>query len=311
MVRAVRLIVKQHAFELGAVVVATLLVTVAAAVVALRLTAIDLPASCLAAVGPASGACLGPVTAFAAIDEPEAGKVFAAMAALPLIAGVLAGAPIVARELESSTLQTSWWLAGSRTRWLLRKLATILLVLLVVMALATMAATALESARELLRPTASIRDLSLYGPPVVVRAFAAFGVAVLVGAVLGRTLPALLLSGVVIVGIAVLLGIGQEQWMYGQREYIDAADWDGISYGAAFVAPSGERLDEAAAFALVPPDVSDGTSWLSDHGYRLINVGIRDDVALGWATYDMLVFAGVGAATLVAAGIVVNRRRPM
>jgi hypothetical protein len=52
-------------------------------------------------------------------------KLFMAMKILPFGVGLLAGVPIVARELEMRTAQTAWSLNGSRLRWLIRQVAPI------------------------------------------------------------------------------------------------------------------------------------------------------------------------------------------
>ncbi|HEY3958031.1 MAG TPA: ABC transporter permease subunit [Streptosporangiaceae bacterium] len=45
------------------------------------------------------------------------------LAVLPGLVGVFAGAPLIARELESGTYRFAWTQAASRTRWILAKLA--------------------------------------------------------------------------------------------------------------------------------------------------------------------------------------------
>jgi hypothetical protein len=51
---------------------------------------------------------------------------FILLAALPLLAGLFLGAPLLAREAESGTLQLAWTQSVSRARWLAVKLTTFL-----------------------------------------------------------------------------------------------------------------------------------------------------------------------------------------
>lgn len=305
-----RLVAKQHAFELGAVAIGGILLGLAAALVALRLASIEIPASCLSSGGPPSGGCSETLGAFYAINEEEAGKVLAGMAVLPFALGVVAGVPIVARELELGTLQTSWWLAGSRMRWLLHKIIPVLVVVVAATAFAAAAASYLESLRRVVSAS-MIQDLTLHGPPVVARAFGAFGLGLLVGAITGRTLPSVLITGALSLALVAVLGLARDQWMFDRREFIDDAGWHGVGYGIAYVSPDGQRLDESAAFSLVPTGVNDPYAWFAENGYREIEVGIRDDVAVRWIWYDMLAFGTAGAVALVLGALVIIRRRPM
>lgn len=53
-------------------------------------------------------------------------SVFDLLAVLPLLAGLFFGAPLIAREAESGTLQLAWTQSVSRRRWLSVKLVTFL-----------------------------------------------------------------------------------------------------------------------------------------------------------------------------------------
>jgi hypothetical protein len=50
--------------------------------------------------------------------------------------------------------------------------------------------------------------------------------------------------------------------------------------------------------------------WLANHGYALLVLGVTDELALGWAPYDALLFGLVGMASLAGTIVLVNRRRP-
>jgi ABC-2 family transporter protein len=60
-----------------------------------------------------------------------ASTVAAVLQVVPILIGVLAGAPIVARELETGTFRLSWTQGCGRTRWLIARLVPLAVVLTV------------------------------------------------------------------------------------------------------------------------------------------------------------------------------------
>lgn len=320
MLISARLTLKQHRFEVGAAVLAALVLGALALVVDYRLRAINVPAGCFdiwLSGGGADGAgdCSGPVQAFAAINEEEAGKLLAAMAVLPFVIGLLAGVPIVGRELESRTVQTAWSLSGSRMRWLIRQLAPIAILVLVAVTFSALAASLLEATREPWYHS-GFRDLTLHGPPVVGRAVGALGLGLLLGAWLGRTLPAFIVGALVSLVLVVGVNTMSYAWLDSQKTVIpdvsnqNPGTWDGIEMGSLWLAPDGTEITDDAAFALVPSADPDPYAWLRAKGYRDVLVGVPKAVGMGWATYDVLISGLIGVASLGGAMVVVDRRRP-
>jgi hypothetical protein len=320
MLISARLTLKQHRFEVGAAVLAALVLGALALIVDYRLRAINVPGGCFEAWlsgGGADGAgdCSGPVQAFAAINEEEAGKVLAAMAVLPFVIGLLAGVPIVGRELESRTVQTAWSLSGSRLRWLMRQLAPIAILAVVAVTFAALAANGLEATRQPWYHS-GFSDVTLHGPPVVGRAVGALGLGLLLGAWLGRTLPAFIVGALVSLILVSSVSAMSSAWLDSQKAVIpdvssqDPGTWAGIQMGSLWLAPDGTKITDDAAFALVPSAEPDPYAWLHGQGYRDVLVGVPQDVAMGWATYDVLIFGLIGAASLGGAMLVVDRRRP-
>lgn len=199
MTAQVRSSIRVQRFEVMASVLAAATLGAAAVLVAVRLAAIELPSDCWAVVYGEVGAgaervaaCEGPVRQFLGINASEASRVMAAMAFLPLVIGLMLGVPTVSREIEAGTAPTVWALAASRTSWLSWRLLAIGAVALTVL-------TGLALASELLwvvrAPTGvpnRFDDTGLHGPVVIAKGLAAFGLAVLIGAALGRTLPAII-----------------------------------------------------------------------------------------------------------------------
>jgi hypothetical protein len=315
MLTSARLTLKQHRFEIGAALVAAVAIGAAALIVVQHLQATNVPPGCfdawLTSGGEGAGDCDAPVRAFAAINEEEAGKVFAAMAVLPFLVGLLGGVPIIGRELESRTAQTAWSLSGSRIRWLVRQLVPVAIVLGVAVTFAALAADLLETTRAPWYNSA-YSDLDLHGLPVVARAFAALGIGLLVGALVGRTLPAFIVGAVLSLGVVYGAGSLQSTWLDGQQTVVidEPGGGGGMFTGQTWLGPDGAQVPDEEVTSAVPAGVTEPDTWLLDHGYRLVEIGIPGAVVLQWVPYEAIGFGLVGLGSLLAGAVVVNRRRP-
>lgn len=197
-------------FEVAASVIAAAILGAAAMFVAMRIASIQLPADCWAVVYGDSGAsservaaCQGPVQEFLQIHE-SASRVMGAMAFLPIVIGLILGVPIVSREIESGTAQTIWSLASSRTSWLAWRLLAIAALALALLVGLALASEILWVARAPSGVPNRFDDAGLHGPVVLAKGLAAFGLATLIGAVLGRTLPALIAATAAVIAAIVL-----------------------------------------------------------------------------------------------------------
>ena len=117
---------------------------------------------------------------------------------LSFAAAVFLGVPIVAREVERGTSRLAWSLTPSRMRWFLARMLPLLVVLAVVTFLAGVAIDRFTAA------STQDPDLSksflvfgFRGLLIASRALFIFGVAVLVGAIFARALPAVIITAVV------------------------------------------------------------------------------------------------------------------
>jgi hypothetical protein len=123
-------------------------------------------------------------------------------AALPFVAGVLLGVPLASRELEHRTLHLAWPLARSRGRWLALRLGPVVgigLLLLVPAALAGEVLT--RSFYPLTDPAANFEQYGIRGPILLLRFVPAVLLAALVGTLVGRQLPALLVAGLLMAAL--------------------------------------------------------------------------------------------------------------
>jgi len=130
-------------------------------------------------------------------------------ALIPLLLGVLAGAPLVARELETGTYRLVWAQATTRTRWITVKLCILALGVTAVSAAFAMTVTWWRAPVDALTGTSANTRLgssifNVEGPVVVGYALFAFFLGVLAGAILKRTLPAIVAAGMVLLALLLL-----------------------------------------------------------------------------------------------------------
>jgi hypothetical protein len=320
--RSARLTLKQHRFEVGAGALGAVLLGAAALWVNSKLQALNVPAACFDAWmgrgGQLTPDCERLVSAFAAISNDEAAKVFAAMAVLPIAAGLLAGVTLVGRELESRTAQTAWGLAGSRRRWFARQLWPVLLVIVVTFAFAAIAMSELEATLATFS-TYIWKDLGLYGPLVVARAFGALGLGLLAGAAMGRTLPAFVLAAVLSLVLVGIGGTGGRAWwvnaqprvVFDQGEGNDGREFDGILFEQVWRTPDGNLISENDVYTLVPADrLDDAYDWLISEGYRPVQLGITAETARGWEPLEIAGTVLIGLVFVLGTVVIVDRRRP-
>jgi hypothetical protein len=313
-----RLALKQHRFELAAAAITAFVLGVAALAVNAHLRSIDVPAECLRIwrdTFDAPEGCMASLNAFGTVEEGEAGRVLAAMAVAPFLIGLLCGVPIVGRELEARTAQVAWSITGSRSRWLIRQALPVATVLALAIVFAALAADILESTRQL-KSHSAVNDMTLHGWPVVGRAYAAFGVGLLLGALTGRTLPAFVLGAVISLA---LVGLLEEARTTSVMRLTPvpvevgsdgSPGWVGASFGVVWFTPDGLQISDVEANARVPPESPDFNQWLIDHGYRRAELVISEQTVLGWRFYDFFAFTALGTTALTAAFVVVTRRRP-
>jgi hypothetical protein len=211
MLSRIRLTFKQHRFETLAVTIVCVGLTAAALIEAFRLNSLNVPLSCLQSYqGSFVDPSQGPITAAQAHCN-ELAKSFSDMKGsldmnlvqlllllVPLLTGIVVGAPLVAREIEQGTAPLSWALSGSRRRWLLGKVLAGVLLLASLMLAVGLAANVLEGALNPgLNPYNSFSNYLGRGVIDVFWALAAFAGTFALGTLFGRTMPAVVIALVV------------------------------------------------------------------------------------------------------------------
>jgi len=130
-----------------------------------------------------------------------------AMYGIPLVLGV----PILTREIEHKTAMIAWPLAGSRLKWLAWRVLPVLVVGLAVIGVMAFAADQLAQAyfphNEIAFDRHGSRGISL-----VTRSTLMLAAAVLLGAVIGKLLPGLLIGIALAVGISTAMDAALPHW---------------------------------------------------------------------------------------------------
>jgi hypothetical protein len=313
---------KIHRFEIVVAILVSAVIAITGVITKLHLdgAAALVPAGCWDAWFTGGGdvptSCDGPVRAFLDVNESEVGRVMAAMAFLPFVVGLLVGVPLVGQELEARTAETAWSLAGSRRRWLGNLSAPgLALVLLTIGVAATVASMVVASREPWHAGGPGWSDLGLYGPIAIARGAAAFGVGLLVGAVVGRTLPALIVG---VLGCALVVfaaGGARSAWMEANQQVIDGQN--GYSEGAVilsgqmFIDASGAVLGPEEAYARIPQGTADEDqyAWLQAN-MREVYYGVPASAAPAWERLEVIGLAATTVLLLIGSFMVVERRRP-
>lgn len=174
---------------------------------------------------------------------------------VPFVVGILLGAPLAARELEKRTAAIAWSLSTSRARWLLLRAAPLFVAIVVVLLLLGQVSEALIRAT----PSGDVGFpyFAMHGPLVAVRGIAVFSIGVLVGLILGRMLPAVLVTGVVVIAVLVGLTLARGELMRAEATWVPSGSENAFSgvmiYDSAFTDDAtGERITFEEAYARYP-----------------------------------------------------------
>jgi hypothetical protein len=211
-------------------------------------------------------------------------------------------------------------MSRSRTRWLAGRAAFLVVVLVVLLMVVAIVGEVLASAQ---MPSQHLdRDFAWYGRRgalVLVRGLASMGIGVLVGAWLGRVLPALLIAVFASVLIFSGISLGMDRWLEGNAVVlpfgVDRAG--GRSLGQRIELPSGELVSYSDFHRDQTWDVEgDIFGAEGDIGHPDRIIGRDRELVVPGSLYQQIVLresAGVGStAILLALGavLVVSRRRP-
>ncbi len=207
MLRSALLTFRMHRFEVLITAAMVTLTAISAIVAYSHVSAANPTDECWMQNWDFSGAvpdtpgCRASVEAFWPVAS-EAGFVASPIATLlPFVIGLLLGVPVVGREIEMRTATLAWSLSGDRHRWLLARLLPMLALAGVGLVVAAVLVAEMARAAHpwnYLGPgrIPNLTEIGSEGMTLVGRGVMALGVAVLAGAMIGRTLPAFALGAV-------------------------------------------------------------------------------------------------------------------
>jgi hypothetical protein len=199
------------------------------------------------------------------------------MFGVPALLGAFAGAPLLSRELESGTFRFAWTQGAGRTRWML---STLIVPALVVTA-ATGAFTAIFY--WYLRPFLALGQVSemlpltfaLLGAAFAAWTLLAYALSAFLGALLRRTVPAMVITLVVYIVLAMQTATAFRPH-YAEPVTVpgsSAAAGAGWTISAYTKTPAGQEISRAALQQLIPQSVQNSAApgafqaWLNQHGY--------------------------------------------
>ncbi|MCC7196440.1 MAG: hypothetical protein IT356_12875, partial [Gemmatimonadaceae bacterium] len=192
-----------HRGEVAIFLVVMVAVAVAAINVAARLLALGYD-DCVARLAAAD--CGGVLRAVERLRADDSAWLLGIGATLfPAAMGLVLGVPIVAREVEARTASLAWSFARTRMVWFRQRVLPMLALRLVGLGMLAILSVILRDLGDPAGHEARMDQIGSQGVSLLARGVLGFGVALLVGAVLGRTLGAVLVS-VVLCGLLMLVG---------------------------------------------------------------------------------------------------------
>ncbi len=233
---------------------------------------------------------------------------------VPFVAGLVLGVPVVAREVELRTAPISWPLAGSRLRWLVWRLAPLLVLALVPISVLAVAADQLAHAYFPHNDLGFVQ-YEARGLPLIMRSVLMLVSGVAIGALLGRVLPGLLVGIGLAVAVSVVLSMALPHWVPSTELTVAESAQSGpgpITTDVRYRMPDGRMIDAQAGEEIINAayEANHGAepdpSTLPQEVYygiaasRYPEVLVRETAVLGLAAI------GMGALAVFA----VERRRP-
>jgi len=297
----VSLAARLQRFEVVTIGIVLLVLLVAVVILTGQMQAmIGADPACFGAASAGGPQCPDVIDAFAGPDQIA--EVLLRLVWLTPGIGIILGAPIVAREIESGTAQITWALANSRVRWLIGRSAPAAVAVIVALALLGIAADSLTQARLGGDPPGFIA-FDQRGPIVVLRGLLALVLSVVIGMRLGRVLPALMLATVALVLVLAFIGLGIGSWRTS-----DAAI---RPFGRGAVLPGSVVLDVVAVLADGSVVAEDRTDGLPEGSFTDAVLVLEPAQASSWMLREALVLVATSGAVSFAGLWRLSRRRPI
>jgi ABC-type transport system involved in multi-copper enzyme maturation permease subunit len=309
-----------HRFEAVALAILAAAVLGAAGGLWLRLLAFNLPASCFFngdQFDPGCAARQLEVNDYFALAGDIGMYVVLAIVILPFALGLIFGVAIVSKEIERGTAAFAWSIAPSRRRWLLGVALPAFLAVLGTSIVAGLLSDRLELVRDpSMDPARTLHHVGLRGVAIPAYAIAAFGIALAVGARLGRVLPALLLAGALSIASVVGGTFAVDAMLDGEFIPVEESqmlETRAFSAGRVFdtqiLTPDGELIPWGTAYerfgeAIYPENLA------YDPAYRTFYLVTPGDLYPIAEWRFAVILGAIGLGGIVLAFAIVERRRP-
>jgi len=233
----------------------------------------------------------------------------------PFALGLFLGVPVVAREIEGRTAGIAWTLSRSRPRWLIQRVVPLGVFVIVLSAAVGLGSELVTRTNPFADYTANpgFADYTSRGLMLPIQALVVLPVAIAVGAMVPRQLPALLLAAGATVVLFVGLRVGMDAWMTAEAEPIPM---DQVESSAPRIFDSAYR-DDATGKLISMNDfynrygdvaLPDGES--DPPGFTQVAIGIPGDLYFSWVVREAAILAALAVVSGGLATLVVTRRRP-
>jgi hypothetical protein len=230
----------------------------------------------------------------------------------PIVVGLFLGVPLVAREVESRTAALAWSLSRSRRRWLLWRATPVLAVTVIACLAAGLAGDVLAHAPPRLDGyDPGFEDWFARGPQVAVRGMAIGAIGLLIGALVGRQLPALLLAAIGTLALFVATTLVMDGWMKAAAEPVVVGP-DQIVTGKIY---GGGLRNDATGQILIDAEAAWVFNGPVDEfgmpvGYSNVFFMVPSRHYGEFVLYEAGLFGVVAVGGAVGAVLLVSRRRP-
>jgi hypothetical protein len=312
--RGWRLAFKMQRLELLLLLAAAVLLVVASLLIAWGTTEVRSAfLACIERLGP--GASCSPSSP--SLNDFSLWGGFAKLGAFlsPFALGLVLGVPVVAREVEGRTAAIAWTLSRSRLRWLIQRAVPLLAFVVLVTAVIGVGSELVTRANPFANfaPNPGFADYTSRGLMLPVRALAVLMVAIAVGAMVARQLPALLLAAGVTVVLFVGLTVGMDAWMTAEAEPIPM---DQVESSGPRIFDSAYREDATAKLISMNDfynrygDVALPEGESDPPGFTQVAIGIPGERYFTWVAREAAILGALAVVSGGLATLVVTRRRP-
>lgn len=298
-----RIIYRQHRFEIRAFAIAAGVVLAIAISISIAIASLGLP-SCVTAATE-TPACKAAANTWSSLQLPSIVLNYVSVA-LVTFGGLVFGVQTVAKEIDTGTTMIVWTMTPSRSRWMLERVAVLAGI---VGAFSFLLGLGLDTVHQVSYPltplSASLADYQTRGWMIPAYALIAYAVGLLLGAIVGRPLQALIVGlGLTVALLAALVWLG-DAVAKSSLELIDDQDRGGLVVEFRYRDDAGRVMtyDEAASI-LSPNDPRFALTFSS------VAVGVRGEESFSVIARQVVVSALVASLGILSAGVITNRRRP-